>query len=69
MAKDAKKRPSVSRKRRQGRGGLRKIAAPPLTEQAWRQLTSALARALIDMEEDEYLVISAKATGAFVQFA
>ena len=45
------------------------IEAPPISEKAWRELKSALASVLSDLDEDEYLVIEVKSNGSFVQFA
>ncbi len=48
---------------------LHDLKTPPLTEQAWGQFESALTSVLSDLEEDEFLVITHKASGSFVQFA
>jgi len=45
------------------------IKQAPDVEHAWRGFRSALAVALSDLDEDEYLVISRKSSHAFVQFA
>lgn len=60
--------PSRRSKSRQKRklGGVK---APPSADQAWQEFESALASALDDLDEDEYLVIALKPTGGFVQFA
>lgn len=43
--------------------------SPPSAAEAWKQLAHELAIALADLDEDEFLVISDKASGYFVQFA
>jgi len=41
----------------------------PVTEKAWKQLSTRLAGALRELAEDEFLVVSHKSRGLFVQFA
>jgi hypothetical protein len=56
--------------------GLTKIPAPPVTltaqpdaEEEWARFSADLALVLADLDEDDFLIISAKKTGLFVQFA
>jgi hypothetical protein len=62
---------SKSNKSKNSKGTERKYefqSAPP-TEEAWKMFQAALAVALGDLDEDEFLVISAKNMSYFVQFA
>ncbi len=43
--------------------------APESNEQAWAQFASDLADALADLDEDEFLIITTKKDGYYVQFA
>lgn len=57
-------------------GALISMPAPPLTftaqpsaEEEWARFSVNLALVLADLDEDEYLILSSKRTGLFVQFA
>lgn len=41
----------------------------PDTDEAWKQFVQELARTIADLDEDEYLIVSAKKHGHFIQFA
>ena len=45
------------------------FVAQPNVDEEWARFSSNLALVLADLEEDEYLIISVKKTGLFVQFA
>ncbi|MFX1761438.1 hypothetical protein PWP93_02350 [Paraburkholderia sp. A1RI-2L] len=59
-----------------GIAGLMKIPAPPITfttqsnvDEDWARFSADLALILSDLDEDEFLIISTKKTGLYVQFA
>lgn len=59
-----------------GIAGLMMIPAPPMAftvqpdaEEEWARFCADLALVLAELDEDEYLIISTKKTGLFVQFA
>lgn len=45
------------------------FAVQPTVEEEWARFAADLALVLADLDEDEYLIISSKRTGLFVQFA
>lgn len=45
------------------------FTAPPSAEEEWARFSVNLALVLADLDEDEFLIISSKRTGLFVQFS